>query len=203
MKLLVTAFDPFGGESVNAALEAAKRLPASVAGAEVVLRVVPTEFVRSLRVLEEALERERPDAVLCTGQAAGRGVLTPERVAINLDDARIPDNAGFCPVDRPIVPGGAPAYFSTLPVKAIAARLREAGVPCEVSNTAGTYVCNHLMYGLLDALDRRYPGVRGGFLHVPCLPEQAEARPAPTPSLPPETILRGMELALRVIAETA
>jgi pyroglutamyl-peptidase len=130
--------------------------------------------------------------VICVGQAGGRAAITPERVAINVDDARIPDNAGAQPVDRPVVRGGPAAYFSTLPVKAIVAALRAAGLPSEVSQTAGTFVCNHVFYGLMHALRKR-KDLRGGFIHVPFLPEQAQKGQA---SLPLEDMVYGVALAV-------
>lgn len=196
MKLLLTAFDPFGGASVNPALEAVKRV-GDIPGVEVKILEVPTVFGASVAAVTAAVEEFRPDAVLCVGQAGGREGLTPERVAINVDDARIPDNAGNQPIDTPVVPGGPAAYFSTLPIKAMAAAIRAAGLPASVSNTAGTFVCNHLMYGVLHELARRHPTVRGGFLHVPFLPEQTVSGP----SLPAEDIARGLEAAIAAIRD--
>jgi pyroglutamyl-peptidase len=152
--------------------------------------------------LNRQLRAIRPRLVICLGQAGGRAAITPERVAINVDDARIPDNAGGQPVDRPVVRGGPAAYFSTLPVKAMVAGLRADGVPAEVSQTAGTFVCNHVFYGLMHALRRR-SGVRGGFIHVPFLPEQASRGQA---SLALDTlvaaIVRVTEIALKVRRDT-
>lgn len=199
MKILLTAFEPFGGEAVNPALEAVNRLPGQLGGVRIARQRIPTVFGESIAVAAAAIGRERPDAVLCVGQAGGRTGLTPERVAINLDDARIPDNAGNQPIDTPVLPGAPPAYFSTLPVKAMAAAIRAAGLPASVSNTAGTFVCNHLMFGVLHTLATRYPGVRGGFLHVPYLPSQAAGHPG-APSMPLEDIVRGLEAAVAAIA---
>ena len=144
MKLLLTAFDPFGGSDVNPALEAVRLVAERIGGVEIVKLEVPTVFGKSVDTVVAEMARVRPDAVLCIGQAGGRYDLTPERVAINLDDARIPDNEGRQPVDMPIFEDGAPAYFSSLPIKAMVAEIREAGLPASVSNTAGTFVCNHL-----------------------------------------------------------
>ena len=199
MKLLLTAFDPFGGSNVNPAQEAVRLVADRVGDVEIVKLEVPTVFGKSVETVAAAVERERPDAVLCIGQAGGRYGLTLERVAINLDDASIPDNEGSQPIDTPIFEDGAPAYFSTLPIKAMVARIREAGLPASVSNTAGTFVCNHLMYGLLYTLERSWPGVRGGFLHVPYLPGQTVNHPAP--SMSREDIARGIEAAVTAIAE--
>lgn len=201
MKLLLTAFDPFGGEPVNPALEAVKLVGAHVGDVKVVKVEVPTVFGKSIDTVVDAIERERPDAVLCIGQAGGRYDMTPERVAINLDDARIKDNEGNQPIDQAIFPDGAPAYFATLPVKAMVKRIREAGIPASVSNSAGTFVCNHLMYGVLYTLEKKYPGVRGGFMHVPFIPAQVVGRPAPAPSLALADIARGIEAAITAVAE--
>ena len=163
MKLLLTAFDPFGGETLNPALEAVRQVKPRIGSVEIVKLEVPTVFGKSVDTVAAAIRRETTEAVLCIGQAGGRRGLTPERVAINIDDARIPDNEGNQPIDRPIVAGGQAAYFSTLPVKAMVQAIRDAGVPADLSNTAGTFVCNHLLYGVLHLLATEYPGVRGGF----------------------------------------
>ena len=194
MKLLLTAFDPFGGDTVNPALEAVK-LVGVVAGVDIIKLEVPTVFGTSVDTVITAMEAHLPDAVLCVGQAGGRAGLTPERIAINIDDARIPDNDGQQPVDRPIAADGPAAYFSTLPVKAMTAAIREAGLPAELSNTAGTFVCNHLMYGILHHLAKYHPAIRAGFLHVPFLPTQG------SPNLPLEDIVRGIEAAITAIRD--
>lgn len=200
MKILLTAFEPFGGETVNPAQEAVHALGERIAGAEIVRIDVPVVFGKSIDTVVCAMRAERFDAVICVGQAGGRFAITPERVAINLDDARIPDNEGNQPVDTPVVPDGAPAYFSTLPVKNIVARIRAAGVPAELSNSAGTYVCNHLMYGVLHHIAREFPGMRGGFIHVPFLHEQALTRPN-MPSLSMRDLTAGLEAAVAAVAE--
>lgn len=200
MKILLTAFDPFDGESVNPAMEAVALVPERIEDAEIVRLTVPTVFRKSVEVVISAVGEVHPDAVLCVGQAGGRRELTPERVAINLDDASIPDNEGNQPVDQPIFPDGAPAYFSTLPVKAMAQAIRDAGLPACVSDSAGTFVCNHLMYGLLYTLEKRFPGVRGGFLHVPYTPEQAVSK-AGAPYMNVRDIACGIEAAIRAICE--
>lgn len=201
MKILLTAFEPFGGENINAALEAVRLVADNVGDAQITKLTVPTVFYKSIAVAAAAIEAERPDAVLCVGQAAGRCELTPERVAINLDDARIPDNEGNQPIDRPIFADGAPACFSTLPVKAMARSIRNAGIPASVSNTAGTFVCNHLMYGVLYTLEKQRRGVRGGFIHVPAAPGQAVRQSTPVPSMSIRDTAAGLEAAIRAIAE--
>ena len=198
MKLLLTAFEPFGGADMNPAQEAVRLVPERIGDTDIVKMDVPVVFGQAIDAVAAAVEREKPDAVLCIGQAGGRAALTPERVAINVDDASIPDNAGAQPIDRPIVPDGPAAYFSTLPVKAMVAAIRQAGLPARLSNTAGTFVCNHLMYGVLHLLASRYPGVRGGFMHVPFAPQQVVDRPAPAMSV--EDIARGITAAIKAIA---
>ena len=201
MKILLTAFDPFGGASINPALEAVKLVADRLAGVEIVKIEVPTVFGLSIRTVTEAMDREQPDAVLCIGQAGGRPDLTPERIAINIDDARIPDNQGNQILDVPVVSDGPAAYFSTLPVKAMVSAIREAGLPASLSNTAGTFVCNHLMYGVLHHAATHCPQVRAGFMHVPFVPSQVTERPAP--SMAVTDIARGIEAAIAAIAENS
>lgn len=155
-------------------------------------RFCPTRFALSGTVLEAAVNEHRPDAVICVGQAGGRSAITPERVAINLADASIPDNAGDQPVDEPIRKDGAPAYFTSLPVKAMVQKMRAAGIPAALSYTAGSFVCNSLMYTLLYLIDRQYPTMRGGFIHVPYAMEQAVGKPLGTPSMDLHQIARGI-----------
>lgn len=200
MKLLLTAFDPFGGERINPAQEAVKLVREQVKEVAVVKCYVPTVFGRSVEIVADAIAKHHPDAVLCIGQAGGRAELTLERVAINLDDAPIADNAGNQPVDTAIFADGENAYFTTLPVKAMAAAIREAGIPALISYTAGTFVCNHLMYGVLYTLEKHYPGIRGGFMHVPYIPAQVTGRKE-TPCMPLADIVKGIERAIEVIGE--
>lgn len=191
--VLITGFEPFGGEAINPSQEIARNLHGSViARHRVVGALLPCVFGAANRELARLLRAHRPTLVICVGQAGGRAGITPERVAINVDDARIADNAGAQPLDRTVVRGGPAAYFSTLPVKAIVKALRAGGVSAEVSQTAGTFVCNHVFYGLMHAL-RGKRGVRGGFIHVPFLPEQARAG---QPSMPLETMVTGVSLAV-------
>lgn len=200
MKILITAFEPFGGETINPAQEAVRALNERIAGTELVKLTVPVAFGRSVETVFRAMKETQPDAVLCVGQAGGRSAVTPERVAVNIIDARIPDNDGRQPVDEPVFPDGPAAYFSTLPIRKMTARIREAGIPAEISNTAGTYVCNELMYGVLHHIAREFPGTRGGFVHVPFLHEQALTR-ANTPSLSMQDLVTALEAAIRAIAE--
>jgi len=199
VKALVTGFEPFGGDSVNPALEALRALPPRLGALEVMTQVLPAVFGQALDTLETAVAATDPDIVLCVGLAGGRAALSLERVAINIDDARIADNAGRQPIDRPVAGEGPAAYFATLPIKAAVAAPRAAGLPAIVSNSAGTFVCNHVFYGLLHLAATRRTGLRGGFLHVPYLPEQA-SREDGAPSMALGDIVRGIEIVLRVAA---
>ena len=203
MKILLTAFDPFGGEKINPALEAVKLVRDQIDDIEVVKLEVPTVFYKSIDTVAKAMEKEQPDVVLCIGQAGGRFDLTPERVAINVNDARIPDNEGNQPLSGPIFEDGENAYFTSLPIKAMVAAIREAGIPASVSNTAGTYVCNHLMYGVLYTIAKKYPNMKGGFMHVPFITSQVVNRPTSAPSLSLETIAKGIEASLVAIAKNS
>ena len=193
--VLVTGFEPFDGESVNPSWEICRQLPLHIGGMRVETCLVPCEFRRSIEVVAEAIERVHPVLVVCIGQAGGRSCLGVERVAINVDDARIPDNAGAQPIDELVAANGPPAYFATLPVKAMAAAMRAAGVPTAVSNTAGTFVCNHLMYGVLHYLAAGGYRSRAGFIHVPYSEAQA-ARHRDSPSMAVATMVKGVIAAL-------
>ena len=197
MTILITAFEPFQQETINATMEALSLLPDSVCGHTLIKRTIPVVFGKAVEAVTALVDDLRPEAVICLGQASGRAEMTPERVAINVMDARIPDNAGEQPADAPIREDGPAAYFSTLPVKAMVQAMKEAGVPASLSNTAGTFVCNDLMYGLLDHLARTGQTIPAGFIHVPATPEQACDRP--TPSMAPETVAKGLEAALQTL----
>jgi len=193
--VLITGFEPFGGERINPSWEVVSRLDnAIIGGCRVVARQLPCVFGESLTELNAAIDALSPSLVLAVGQAGGRPDITVERVAINVDDARIPDNKGQQPVDAPVVANGPAAWFSTLPIKAIVAAMRDAGVPASVSQTAGTFVCNHVMYGLLHKLSA-LPEVKGGFIHIPYLPQQAAAHPG-APSMAAETVRQALEIAI-------
>lgn len=199
--ILLTGFAPFGGESINPSWEAVQALDGEVLrGRRIVSRRLPVEFDHSLDVLRELIDTFDPALVLCVGQAGGRAQLSIERVAINIADARIPDNAGASPIDSPIVPGGPAGYFATLPIKAMLMELRAAGMPAEISQTAGTYVCNAVFYGLMHALRNR-PRSRGGFIHIPYSPEQAARHPG-APSLSVGAVARSLQIALEVALAT-
>jgi pyroglutamyl-peptidase len=202
MKLLLTAFDPFGGDLINPALEAVKLVSDRIDSVDVVKLEVPTVFGKSIQVVADAMAKEKPDAVLCIGQAGGRFDLTVERVGINVDDARIKDNEGNQPIDTAIFADGKNAYFASLPIKAMVEEIRKIGIPASISNSAGTFVCNHLLYGVLYHIAKSYPNTRGGFLHVPFVPNQVVKRPA-TPSMSIEIIVQGLEAAIRAIGTHA
>ena len=199
MKLLLTAFDPFGGDAINPALEAVKLVADKIGRFDIVKLEVPTVFRKSIDTVAKAIEEEKPDVVLCIGQAGGRFEITPERVAINVDDARIKDNEGNQPIDIKIFEDGENAYFTTLPIKAMVEAIREANLPAAVSNTAGTFVCNHLMYGVLYTLAKKYPHIKGGFTHVPFIPAQVARRTPVAPYMALEDIKRGIEAAISAI----
>ncbi|WP_125704149.1 pyroglutamyl-peptidase I [Lacticaseibacillus daqingensis] len=198
MKILVTGFDPFGSDKINPAIESVRRLPDTIAGATIIKLEIPTKFDVSAAVVKEAITNEQPDYVLNVGQAGGRFGLTPERVAINFDDGRIPDNAGFQPLNRTIHEDGETAYFTQLPVKAMTRAIRAIGLPAAVSTTAGTYVCNHIMYQVQYLRDKQFPGIKAGFIHIPFLPEQVTERPN-TPALSLDDAVRGLTAAIEAI----
>ena len=200
-RVLVTGFEPFEQDAVNPSWEVARALHGwHHAGAEVHAVQLPCVFGRAIEALDAALADVRPTLVVGLGLAGGRADWTPERVAINVDDARIPDNAGGRPIDAPVVAGGPAGYFSTLPIKAIVHALRAAGVPASVSQTAGTFVCNHVFYALMHRLATvpALAGALGGFVHVPLLPAQAAQRPGQ-----PSMALATQVEALRVLLRTA
>jgi pyroglutamyl-peptidase len=198
-RVLLTGFEPFGGEPINPSWLAVERLEgAEIGGAKILARRLPCVFGEAMDVLRREIDAHDLVLVICTGQAGGRDGLSLERVAIDVDDASIADNAGQQPIDRAIVEGGPVGYWSTLPIKAAVAALREAGLKAHVSQSAGTFVCNHVFYGLMHLLDTRGLRARGGFVHVPFLPEQS-ARNGHAPSMTVEDIAR----ALRIIVEVS
>ncbi len=200
--ILLTGFEPFGGDSINPSWEAVRRLEGRlIGGHRVHARQMPCVFGSSVIALEAEIEALRPRVTLCVGLAAGRAEISLERVAINVDDARIPDNAGAQPVDTPVVAGGPAAYFSSLPIKAIAARLRQHGIPVAVSQTAGTFVCNHLFYGACSLRARRFRRMRAGFIHVPLGPEQATQYPG-VPVMEGDMVVTALAMALETALTT-
>lgn len=199
MKALVTGFDPFGGDKVNPSSLAVSKLRKRIGGVMIHTATLPTSYAKSAGVLRKVIEKTKPDIVLCVGQAGGRTELCLERVAINVQDARIRDNDGKQPIDKPVVAGGPAAHFATLPIKACVAAMRKAGLPAAVSNTAGTFVCNHIFYALMDIAAAHPIPMRGGFLHIPYVPEQV-ARLGGAPSMAVEDIVRGIEIIVEVSA---
>ena len=196
MKIIVTGFDPFGGEKINPSIECVKALP-EVEGVELIRLELPTVFKESAKRLNEVINEVKPDAVLSVGQAGGRPGITMERIAINVDDARIPDNISQQPIDETIQTKGAAAYFSTLPIKRIVKAIREAGISVEVSNSAGTFVCNHIMYQALFAATKADKPFKAGFMHIPFIPEQTTDKP----SLPLEESTRALQIAIETIRD--
>ncbi len=198
--ILLTGFEPFGGESINPSWEAVRALEGKTMsdGSVIAVARLPCTFVLSFDVLEQQIRMHKPRIVVCVGQAGGRAELSIERVAINVDDARIPDNAGAQPIDVQIRTDGPAAYFSTLPIKAIVAALNEKGIPAAVSQTAGTFVCNHVFYGLMQLVAQAPKIKRAGFVHIPFLPEQAIRHPN-TPSMSLEVMVAGL---LQIIEST-
>lgn len=201
MKILVTGFDPFGGEQVNPSIETVKRLPDIVAGAEIVKLEVPTVCHKSLQIIEDAIAAYDPDVVLSVGQAGGRADITVERVGINVDDCRIPDNEGNQIIDEPIFPDGPDAYFVSVPIKTMVQRIRSRNIPASVSNTAGTFVCNHVTYGVSHLLATKYPGKRSGFIHIPYLPRQVTDKKN-MPSMSQEMMVEAIVAAIEAVVET-
>lgn len=201
MKILVTGFDPFGGESINPAFEVIKNLKDKIAGAEVIKLQVPTAFNKSVEKTAEKVAEIKPDFVLNIGQAGGRSDITVERVAININDARIPDNLNQQPIDEVIDAEGEAAYFATIPVKAIVQSIREKNIPASVSNTAGTYVCNHLMYGTLNYIHKNNLNVKAGFIHIPFLFQQVINKPN-TAAMELDTMVQAIEAAIETIVTT-
>lgn len=195
MKLLITGFEPFGGETVNPSWQAVARLPEQIGAAELVRLELPTVFARSAAVLADAVERYAPDVALCVGQAGGREGVTVEKVAINYADADCPDNAGVCPHGETLVPGGPVAYFATVPVQAMIENVRAHGLPCKISYSAGAYVCNSVLYRTLHLAAQRYPAMKVGFVHVPYSDEQLAGRDCLWPRMPLADITRAVYYA--------
>ena len=187
MKILVTGFDPFGGDKINPAIESVKLLPDEIAGAQIIKLEIPTICHQSLKVIDEAIAKYDPDVVLSIGQAGGRTAITVERIGINIDE--------------PVFEDGPAAYFSNLPIKAMVARICEKNIPAAVSNTAGTFVCNHVLYGVRHIIETKYPEKRSGFIHIPFLPEQVIER-ANTASMSLSTIVEGLCAAIEAIVDT-
>lgn len=199
-KLLLTGFDPFGGEAVNPSWEIARRLDGeTVGGYQVVARRLPVVWGKAVAEITAQIEAVQPDLIISLGQS-GRPEMSPERVGINVSDGTAADNAGVLKTDEPIAADGPVGYWSRLPVKAMAAAMRAVGVPAKVSNSAGTYLCNHVMYGTLHYLAQAGSCTPAGFIHVPGLPEQAAPRSKGEPTMGIETQVRGIRAAIEACA---
>lgn len=204
VKVLLTGFEPFDGAASNSSWDAVSLVGSRAAevlgdGIDLAIARIPVEFARSGDVVDELIALHRPDVVIATGLANGRASVTPERVAINVEDARIPDNAGAQPIDRAVVESAPAAYFSGLPVKAIVQRMRAAGIPADLSQSAGTFVCNSVMYRLMHTVAASHPGVRAGFIHVPNSPQLAAGTDQPWLEI--ETIATALTIAVTTAAE--
>ena len=200
MKILVTGFDPFDKEPINPSIEAVKRLADEINNAKIIKLMIPTVHTKSVEVIEKAIIEHNPDVVISVGQAGGRFDITPERVAINLDDFRIPDNEGFQCFDQTIKEDGESAYFSNLPVKAMVEEIKSAQISASLSNTAGTFVCNHVMYNILYLIDKKYPNLKGGFIHIPFIREQVINKPN-TPAMSLDEIVIGLTAAITAVTK--
>ena len=196
MRVLITGFDKFGGESINPSNLCVNSLPDVIDNIEIKKITLPTVFKDSSHVLEENIDSFSPNIVICVGQAGGRSKITPERIAINIDDARIPDNIGNSPIDETIRKDGENAYFSTLPIKAIVEELNKNNIPSAISNTAGTFVCNHIMYESLYLASTKYPHIKAGFIHIPFIEEQVLDKPN-MPFMKKEDIIIALELIIK------
>lgn len=201
MKILVTGFEPFGEETINPAAEILKQLPETINSAKIITMLVPVVRYRSIDMIREEIKRSDPDIILSLGQAGGRAKLTVERIGINVDDQRIPDNDGKQVIDEAIYADGPDAYFASIPVKKVVQYINDAGVPAAVSNTAGTFICNHVLYGIRYWLEREYPGKKSGFIHVPFLPAQSTDKGMDVPSMSLEDMVKGITAALCALSE--
>jgi len=196
MKALITGFNPFGSDTINPSYEIVKKLPETIEGCHIIKKEIPTVFNESIKELVTIIEAEEPDFVICIGQAGGEFAMRVERVAINLNEARIADNKGQQPQDEIINEDGKMAYFATIPTKAIVKEMIDSNIPAVLSYTAGTFVCNHLFYGLMYAISQNFPQVRGGFIHVPFLPEQVLAKKN-TPFMTLDMMTKAIEVAIK------
>jgi pyroglutamyl-peptidase len=197
-RVLLTGFEPFGGEAVNPAARAVSKLAGkSIDGYEIIARVIPTVFGKSAQAVQDAIREFEPEVVISVGQAGGTHSIRVERLAINLDDASIPDNEGNQPRDSAIVPDGPVAYWSTLPVRAIVETLTGNMIPAYISYSAGTYVCNHVFYATSHFVAANKLPIKVGFIHVPYLPEQVVRKPH-VPSMSEEMIVQALEIAVAV-----
>lgn len=202
MKILVTGFEPFGMEKINPSYEVVKRLDSRILDSDIIKLQVPTVFYKSINTVIKTIKEETPDVILMIGQAGGRYNITVERIGINISDARIQDNEGNKPMDEIIDNEGLPAYFSSIPVRKIVEELIKNNIPASISNSAGTYVCNHLLYGILDYIYKNKLGIKAGFIHIPFLPEQILNR-ADIPSMSLEMMIKAIDTAISVCVDQA
>ncbi|MEG0894973.1 MAG: pyroglutamyl-peptidase I [Oscillospiraceae bacterium] len=201
MKILVTGFEPFGGEKINPAFQAVKMLPDIIEDAEIIKLEIPTAFTKSAEKIENALLKYSPDVIISVGQAGGRANITVEKVAINLADASIPDNDGYQPIDEVIKADGDTAYFTNLPIHNMIDFIRKNNIPASISYSAGTYVCNYVMYNILYLINKKYNNIKGGFIHVPYCPAQAINKYANTPTMSLENISLALKCAISAIIQ--
>lgn len=197
MKLLLTAFEPFGNDTINSAMETIKLIGDEIAGATIVKKYLPVIFDKAGELLHDIIEKEKPDVVLCIGQAAGRSEITPEVIAINLQDSIAQDNEGNCPYEQKCMPDGKNAYFSNLPNKKIVEAIKSKNISSRLSYSAGTYVCNDVMYTLMYYIENEFPSIVGGFIHVPILNTQVKENTIPSMSI--DQIVVGIEIAINTI----
>lgn len=201
-RLLLTAFEPFGGEGLNPSLETARRMEKiDFPGTLVRVAELPVDRYRAVSTALELIRAGRPDIVIMLGEAGARYRVNPERVAINIDDFRIPDNAGNQPKDEPIIEGGPAGYFSTLPIRAIVDRINKAHIPAAISNSAGAHLCNRLFYSVMHAISVEGLSTKAGFIHVPYLHEQAIGKYPDVPSMSRESLIEAMRIAIEVSLE--
>ncbi len=202
MKVLITGFDPFGDQPINPAYEAVKKLPATIAGAQIIKLEIPTVDQKGLAKVIEQIEIDQPDVVINVGQAGGRFNISPEKVAINFNNFRIKDNEGNQPLNQQISETGETAYFTTLPVNKMVEEMQKAGIPSTVSYTAGTFVCNQVMYGVLEYITKNQLPIRAGFIHIPYMMEQA-CKIGNVASLSLDTLASGLEICIEACVTTS
>lgn len=200
MRFLITGFDPFNNEKLNPSLECIKLLPDYIDENQIIKLEIPTVFKKSLRIIENAINEHDPDVIISIGQASGRSDITPERIAINIVDASIKDNEGNRPIDTVIFKDGKSAYFSTLPIKAMVKKMVVNNISASVSNSAGTFVCNHVMYGTLYLIEKKYPNIKAGFIHIPKIPSQVDLN-SNTPSMELKTIVKALNICINAVIE--
>ena len=198
MKILVTGFDPFGGEKVNPSIEAVKLLPNKIEGAEIIKLEIPTVVYKSLEVIKNAIEKYQPDVILSVGQAGGRASIAVERIGINITDCRIKDNEGNQLIDEPVYKDGPAAYFSSLPIKAMVQSIQKEKIPASISDSAGTFICNHVLYGVGYMVEHFYPKKKFGFIHIPYLPQQVFNK-SKVPSMSLDCAVKGLISAISAI----